>query len=242
MIKKMTKKILSLFGADIIRSTSIPQRVKRKEFDWLRNMGINSVIDVGANNGNFVRLINTVLPEASIYTFEPLMNTYEELIKMTAHIKKVKYFNHALGDTDGETIIYHNEFSPSSSMLKVKDAHTEAFPYAKNVTREKIVIKKLDSIIDELALIPKILLKIDVQGFELTVLRGALRALPIFDIIILETSFVELYEGQPLFDDIYKYLTKHGFQFIGNLEQLSNPSNGQILQADSIFINIKNKS
>lgn len=237
MIKRIIKKIFSLFGADIVRNTSIKERVKRKEFDWLRQRGINSIIDVGANDGNFVRLINTILPEAYIYTFEPLKKTYEELKGMTSYIKKIKYFNHALGDINGESIIFHNEFSPSSSMLKVKQAHTEAFPFTKNSKEEKIVIKKLDSIIDELELVPKILLKIDVQGYELAVLRGALKIIPKCDIIILETSFIELYEGQPLFDEVYKFLTEYGFEFVGNLDQLSSPLNGQILQADSIFIN-----
>jgi hypothetical protein len=75
-----------------------------------------------------------------------------------------------------------------------------------------------------------------VQGFEIEVLKGIGTVMKMIDIIIIETSFVKLYQGQPLFNEVYSYLIGNGFRFIGNFEQLKDPKTGRILQADSIFI------
>lgn len=80
-----------------------------------------------------------------------------------------------------------------------------------------------------------ILLKIDVQGYEYEVLRGAEVTLANVDTIIVETSYRQLYLHQPLFDDIYLFLRERGFVFSGILEQILNPVNGEVLQSDSIF-------
>jgi hypothetical protein len=79
-------------------------------------------------------------------------------------------------------------------------------------------------------------LKIDVQGYELNVLRGAEKTLIDVDIILIETSFYELYKNQPLFKDIYDFLSNRGFDYYGSFEQLYDLRDGRILQADSIFI------
>jgi hypothetical protein len=80
------------------------------------------------------------------------------------------------------------------------------------------------------------LIKIDVQGYEMQVLKGGERVIQSADVIIIETTFVPLYKDQPLFADIYNYFTSRGFRYAGNIEQLLAPINNQILQADAIFI------
>ena len=54
--------------------------------------------------------------------------------------------------------------------------------------------------------------------------------------IIIEISFLELYEGQPLFDKVFEILNRKGFAYMGNLYQLIDPSNGVPLQADALFV------
>jgi hypothetical protein len=79
-------------------------------------------------------------------------------------------------------------------------------------------------------------LKIDVQGYELHALRGAPETLSKADFVIIETTFISLYSGQPLFDDIYRYLRDSGFIYHGALEQLLSPIDGRPLQADALFL------
>ena len=68
------------------------------------------------------------------------------------------------------------------------------------------------------------------------VLQGGDSVLRQAAVIIIETSFYPLYKDQHLFEDVYDYLVKRGFRFVGNVEQLESPMNHQILMADSVFI------
>ncbi|MBK7105837.1 MAG: FkbM family methyltransferase [Ignavibacteriae bacterium] len=236
MIRRIILNIVNFFGYTITRIPTIDLKIEKGDYLWLQNMNINTIIDVGANNGEFAQKINKILPEVEIHSFEPLKECIEELKENLVGIKKIKFYNYALGEKDEEKIFYHNQFAPSSSFLEMKDLHKNAFPYTSTVFEEKVSVKKLDNFINELIKSKEILLKIDVQGYELNVLKGGYKFLNEVKIIILEVSFHELYKDQPLFNDIYTYLVEKGFNYYGNFEQLIDPHNGQILQADAIFI------
>jgi len=81
-----------------------------------------------------------------------------------------------------------------------------------------------------------ILLKVDVQGYEHKVIDGSRNILNMVKVIIIETSFHELYEGQPLFAEIYELLNRLGFVYSGSWGELKSPLDGAPLQQDSIFI------
>jgi hypothetical protein len=132
--------------------------------------------------------------------------------------------------------MYHNNFSPSSSILKCSELHKETFPFSAVEQLEKIEINTLDEIFKDIELEDDILLKIDVQGYENKVLKGAENILSLVKVVIVETSFRELYEGQVLFADIYQLLSKQGFIYSGSLEELKSPRDGIPLQQDSLFI------
>ncbi len=97
-------------------------------------------------------------------------------------------------------------------------------------------MQTLDDYVNEMELMPSILLKIDVQGYEHKILKSGLEVLKQVDYVLVETSFKTLYEGQASFHDVYSLLTTHGFHYAGNLDQLLSPLDKSILQADSLFI------
>jgi FkbM family methyltransferase len=236
MIKHLINKNLNKIGYHISKAPSIENKIKNGEYRWLQDFGIHTVIDVGANEGGFALLINKILPDAFIYSFEPIKSCFVELQKNTSGIKNIKHFNSALGDTEEEKQFYENEFSPSSSFLPVKNEHVKAFPFTANTKTGKIQVKQLDSFMNSFTLNKKILLKLDVQGYELNILKGSQKLLNEVDLIITEVSFAELYEGQPSFNEIHRFLYKHGFYYKGNFEQLYDPQSNEILQADAVFI------
>jgi Methyltransferase FkbM domain len=88
----------------------------------------------------------------------------------------------------------------------------------------------------DLDLAENILIKIDVQGFEDRVIAGGLKTIQMAKLLIVETSFESLYDDQPLFDTIYEMLKRMGLTYHGNFNQFLNPIDGNILQADGIFI------
>lgn len=211
---------------------------ERNKLIWIREMDIRTIFDIGANVGQFSLEICEAFPGMYVYAFEPVRTCYKELQKKMKKYVNYKSFPFALGESNGELSINVSEFSPSSSLLKMSDAHKKAFPFTEKNREEKIMINTLDGIIEEMNLTieDNVLIKIDVQGHEDKVISGGKNILSRAKVVIAEVSFLELYKGQPLFDDIYMQLKEMGFTFSGNLQMLFSPINGMPLQADAVFI------
>ena len=235
-LKIHINKIFNHFGYQITKSPFSKRQIKSGHFIWLQKFGIKTIIDIGANEGQFIDKISKILPDVNIYSFEPLKDSFIKLEKKISDKKNITAFNFALGDEEKENIINRNEYSPSSSLLELTQLHRNAFPITEKVREEKIFVKILDRAAKDLELKKKVMMKIDVQGYELNVLRGAENTIKDVDIILIETSFYELYKNQPLFKEIYNFLSDRGFNYYGSLEQLYDERDGKILQADSVFI------
>lgn len=236
ILKKSLRALLKQKGYQICKISTLESDIKEGKYAWLQDMGIRTALDVGANVGKFTTMISEILSNVNIYAFEPLADCYKKLIENTKHLDNINYFNFALGEEESETIIYRNEFSPSSSILEMNEIHKSIFPKTIHSFGENIHIKDLDSQDDKIIWIKKTLMKIDVQGFELSVLRGVNSSLNKIDIIIIETIFLELYKNQARFGDIYNFLVERNFSYQGNFEQIKDPKSGRILWADAIFI------
>lgn len=236
MFKQILVNLFAKLGYVVLKLPTIENQIKARKFEWLRKLGIRTVLDVGSNDGKFAGEINKILPEAFIYSFEPLPDVFEQLKLNTSRIKNIQYNNYALGEKEEEKIIFKNDYTPSSSLLKMKTLHKKAFPFTVNSREETVRVKTLDTISDNLKLDSRLLLKLDVQGYEINVLKGSLRLLEKVDVIIAETSFYELYENQPLFKDVFDFLRQYNFKYVGNMVQLEDSNDGKILQADSVFI------
>lgn len=235
MFENLVSKLFSSFGYQISKIETMDDKIKKGHYRWLQQFGVETILDIGANVGKFALMMNKILGNKTIYCFEPLKDCFEHLVNNTKHIDNIQCFNIGLGSNNKTVTIYHNEFSPSSSLLEMSTLHKQAFPYTKNSVEEEVKIVSLDEMQSELELNKKILLKIDVQGYELEVLKGADELIRQVDLVIVETSYVELYKDQPLYDDIYQYFLTRKFQYMGNFGQFSNPSTGEILQGDAIF-------
>jgi FkbM family methyltransferase len=203
---------------------------------WICDLGIETILDIGANSGHFALAINTILPNAKIYSFEPLPECFEDLQSQTKNILNIQAFNIALGDHSGSLAFRRNAHNLSSSFLEMTDLHKTAFPETVDSEVTEVMIERLDDFAQTLKVKNPLLVKIDVQGFEDQVLAGGMRTITQANVIIIETSFCPLYENQPLFDDIYLILKNHNYLYAGALESLRDPLSGRILQEDSIFI------
>ena len=231
-MKRLINQILSPTGYKFARIDNY-EDIK---FLWLKDYEISTVLDVGANEGQFAAKILQVLPDTAIHSFEPLKDTYDVLIKNLN--KNGTAYNFALGDFNGQSKIYKNEYSPSSSILELGQKHLEQYPTSNKVSFEEIQVKRLDDVIHERKILLKtnIVLKMDVQGFEDKVVMGAQDTLRLVKVVLVEVSFWELYKNQALFEKIFLLLTEQGFLFRGNYDLVYNRQNGMPLFADAIFI------
>jgi len=205
-------------------------------FLWLRELGIRTVLDVGAHTGESALQFREILPDAAIYSFEPLKDCFQELEKNLSGLSGCRAFNVAIGDQMGTGTIHRSAYSASSSLLPMADLHKSAYPFSAAESTEIISIETLDSVCSRLDLREEILIKIDTQGFEKNVLMGAIGILERTRLIIVETSFGELYRDQPRFPEIYRMLESLGFEYRGSWDQFLNPKDGIPIQQDGIFL------
>jgi FkbM family methyltransferase len=194
------------------------------------------IVDVGANRGQFLLVAGQFCPAATIICYEPLLEPYSVLEKIAAQFDRVWCFPIALGEFNGQSSMFVTEDDDSSSLLRPTTSQIQLSSGSRTSANEIVTIARLDSR-PELreALSCNSLLKIDVQGFELSVLKGAGSLLRSFSAIYVECSYIELYEGQALIGEVTKYLNKASFE-LTNVHNLTTLK-GKAAQADFLFIN-----
>ncbi len=229
-LKTWTKHAFRLCGLEIKRLAPY------KPYGWLKGKGIRTVLDVGANTGRFATMIHQALPEARLYSFEPLGECCEQLKKTMEGVSGFQAFDFALGEANGKAQIYCNDFTPSSSLLPMEQSHVDAFPYTEHAVPQEIEIKRLDDVMAGLDIVDDVLIKVDVQGTEDKVITGGEETFSRASALILETTFVPLYQGQVLFDAIYDRLRAKGFTYMGTEQIIRDPQDGRVLQCDSLFL------
>lgn len=212
---------------------------------WINDLKIDTIIDVGANIGDFSRELRKYRPEAFIYAFEPMPNEYMQLEDSFKDDKKFRAYNLALSDKDGEAVFNVSSFGPASSILQMNDLLVDYINkgFSTSVQSNPIVVKTatMDSIFDNSNFMGdsgSLLIKIDTQGFEDKVIRGGVRTIRQANVCFLETEFQPLYEGQALFIDILNQMHELGFTYFGDKDYVSyHLTNRTALWQDSIFIN-----
>ncbi|MCU0334651.1 MAG: FkbM family methyltransferase [Chitinophagaceae bacterium] len=196
-----------------------------------------TVIDVGANEGQFAKLARAVYPSAKIIAFEPIPKCYQQLLHHFGSDENFIGFNVALGSESRERSFLVTDYSATSSFLRLATQHKHEFLETGNASTITVSEKQFEELYEPDQIKSPCLLKIDVQGYELEVLRNNEGLLKNVHTILVETSFVEVYEGQSLFADVFLFLHERGFVFKGNFEQLRGLGTSQIMQADAIFFN-----
>lgn len=233
--KGSLQKLLRRVGLDLHRYDPQKDSNLRRQL-LLETYGIQMVLDVGANAGQYARLLRRGGYARTIVSFEPQSNAFGELGAHAARDPGWQALNIALSDVDGSTEINIAGNSLSSSLLGMLPAHAESAPESNYVGRETVTTRRLDGLLATLA--PPgtaVYLKIDTQGFELKVLEGAGQMLQQIDTLELELSLVPLYEGAPLFADMLAWLTARGYELVGLEPAFSDPRTGRLLQADGFF-------
>lgn len=195
----------------------------------------STVIDVGANVGQFAVAAARLFPAARIHSFEPLPDAARRLRENVKRLKNVTIYPIALGDSEGDIAFHVNSYSHSSSVLPLAQGHRNSFPWAREVETIRVRASSLDRVLGSIALPPPVLLKLDVQGYEATTLRGGVDTLKRVDYAVIETSFKPMYEGEVLFPQILRLMETYGFGFVRPVGWLSDPRTGGVLQMDALF-------
>ena len=203
----------------------------------LRDHGIDLILDVGANTGQFARNALELGYRGRIVSFEPQAAAHAELVaRSRAHPSWSVAERCCLGERDGETEIHVSRNSISSSVLPIAPEHARISPEASYVGVERVPLRRLDPLVREALLASRsALLKIDVQGYEDRVMAGALETLTRVRGLQLEMSLCPVYEGQILFPSILNRILGLGFEPISFTPAFIDPTTGRWLQVDGLF-------
>jgi FkbM family methyltransferase len=197
------------------------------------------IVDVGANRGQFALAARKVFPGAIILSFEPLAEPIRIFHKVFDHDPKVRLYPYAIGREKTSSTIHVTKDDDSSSLLPVSKMQFDLFPGAAEKETRQVEVYPLAQLINPGSIPPASLLKIDVQGFELEVLKGCEDILQKFSHLYIECSFVQLYDGQPLAHQIISWLEARNF-ILSSIHNLYYEKNGLALQGDFLFSKLVN--
>ncbi len=235
--ERITKKILQNFGI-LIRKYNPATSEDLRRIKLLQHYNIDLVFDIGANKGQYAKGIMDAGYKDKIVSFEPL-----SAVHAVIDSESRKYGNWtvaprcAIGARKEEIEINISANSVSSTLLNMLDSHIEGAPESKIIGKEKVQVFPLDEISEQYTRNSKnIFLKIDVQGFEQEVLKGAQKMIERAKGIEMEISLVPLYENQNwLLPQILEFMQQKGFQLTSIVPAFTDHKTGKVLQCNGIF-------
>lgn len=226
------------FGVDVVRYPL--QDPLARTVKLLECHRINCVLDVGANDGGFATGIRDLGYSGRIVSFEPLQRPFASLHRKATADNNWDALHYAIGDAKGEvTINVSGNAGLSSSVLPMLERHVDVAPSSRYVGTETVPQERLDQLLPELDISPgaRTFLKVDVQGYERSVLDGA-SSLIADGMIVglqLELSLVPLYRGAMTYREGLDHAEGLGMTLMGLDPVFADPKSGQLLQVDAVF-------
>lgn len=198
--------------------------------------GVTTVIDAGAHHGHYARVFASVLPDAQILCFEPIPETFRALVQQTADSPRIKCYPIALGSSCQDALMNVSGIDQASSLLTMNDTHTGLWPGSETVGTVEVKLDTLDNVLDKVPGSGDIFLKMDVQGYEMELLKGATRSLKRIKLIRFEASFVPLYHNGARFSEIFAFLEDNEFRYVRTLGAIYGKEKDLPAQADVLFV------
>ncbi len=238
--------IARLFGYLIIKKKKFPLDVCMYVTNLLDELAINCVIDVGANVGQYGKALRENGYLGHIFSFEPVRSNYLLLEKFAQQDPKWHTFNFALGSKDSTGSINVTKRTEFSSFLRPNEYSEEIFNDQVSIsTSEKVKIRSLDSMIGEIIRFvpePRLYLKMDTQGYDLEVLKGASDLVKKIFALQSELSVQPLYDGMP---DYFQSLTtfrSYGFEISGFYPVAKDPNSHALIEFDCVMVKVKKET
>ena len=194
-----------------------------------------TVVDVGANIGQFAVASSRLFEGAVVFPVEPDPRVAEKLRKNVGMLVAENVRVTAVGDSIGTAIFHVNHDPQVSSLLSLGEDRIDSFPDSRVVEDITVPVTTLDTLFDGVVLAEPILLKIDVQGFEDRVIAVGGIFLERVRLVLMEVSFSKLYVGERDFETIVDLLKKHGFRFVRPMNFHFSPKTGEIIEMDALF-------
>jgi FkbM family methyltransferase len=235
-VKKRLRRLANALGLDVMPANQSP----RVTYLGIDRFGIDTLVDVGSNTGQFAKQFLKRFPSCrKAYCFEPLPAPFAKLAEWAASAPgDVECFRLALGECIEKRNMYlHVEHDESSSLLSTTEYCSKLFPMTDKSMLTEVEVSTLDQVLLQRfqGAIVRPLLKLDVQGFELNVLKGGLGILHQCKAVLLEVSIDKLYHNQADFLTLTQFLSDNDFRYAGNFDQALAPD-GHVVFLDALYV------
>lgn len=235
MLKRQLFRLGKRYGYEI-RGQRSAFAMQRAVVGLIQEQQINVVLDVGANGGQFAGELREFGYKGRIISFEPLSTAHAELQIRAKHDANWAIGERtAIGAEKGRVEFHISENSVCSSILEILPPIVNAEPRARFTGSETVPVNRLDDLVT-LAPNDRVLLKVDVQGYEMPVFKGAGKILKRCAGLVTELSLVPCYAGQVLASEMMDYLKGYGFDVWALEPVLHDFSTFRLLQMDGIFV------
>lgn len=211
-------------------------KVFEKQREFIGRDNVSVIFDVGARFGAVSRIYRQIFPTANIYAFEPFPESFKRLSETTSADNHIHCFNTAISDKSGEELLHVNKFTAANSTFRTAQSESVLNEICKTQDTLSVKAITINDFMNEKKIDQIDILKLDIQGGELKALKGAENLLKNGKIIMIyaEVSFINIYESQPLFHDVAKFLYSFGYRII----DIYNPwyIKNKLIWADALFI------
>jgi len=234
-----TRAVLQRLGYDLAKYAGAgtgPSAEDDPRAHWIEKLKIDLMLDVGANEGQYVGWTRDRGYRGRVISFEPQAQAFAACEARWGSDPNWRGIKTALGESAGEFTLHVAGNSMSSSLRPMLQSHVKALPESAIVCEEVVPVCRLDEAVEPyLGDATSVYLKIDTQGSELQVLRGAGAVLDRVTIVELELSLVPLYSGQELLPEIWREVESLGFEPIWMEPGFCDSTECRMLQVDALF-------
>ena len=236
IIKLTIKRALNLFGYDLRKMQKRDAFLEQKEL--VNNIETPVIFDVGAYIGEVVSKYRKLFPRAFIYPFEPFSDSFRVIQEKFKDFNLVKPYQLAFSERAGKASFFVNPDKSCNSLLSPESNKTKyASGTEEAITAIDVNLMTIDQFCEKELISEINILKLDVEGAELMVLRGAFEMLSrhSIGIIYTEIMFAPHYKGGVLFYDLCEFLADFGYTLF-NFYEIKSAANGQLRWGNAIFV------
>ena len=238
-MKKIIRNLFNKLGVDLHKYPPDRNLVIHRR-GLIKTLEIDCVWDFGASDGKYGRELRADGYSGLMISCEPLHESYRKLKQSSASDQSWKLFQGAVGSETKELDLVLSGNLDSSSLLDMKKRHIDAYPSSAAKGKQTAKVATWESLIQEYKVNSgRWLAKVDVQGYEREVFKGAGSAMESLQIIEIELSFFELYQGQPLFQEMHQYFEANGFFLYWMEPGFIDHSKHEILQVECLYLRDK---
>lgn len=207
------------------------------EHHQVLNHRLKTIVDIGANKGQFSLACECWSPNAKVFAFEPLRSPAKTFKKLFNSSQNIQLHEVAIGPEARNCLMHISAREDSSSLLPIGENQVAKFSGTQEISQSEIQMTPLSLHISSVDITAPAMLKLDVQGFEMQALNGCKNLLHHFDFVYCECSFIELYVGQKLAHDVIDWLRHESF-ILDGVFNISYDIDGIAIQGDFLFKHI----